>query len=120
MLNKTLKALGGEKQHAKRMLADKTGSVGMPGSVGKKTAEHAAWRTVVESPSATRVIDKLKPSARRNFDKAIEKLARGEKGLNQHRLGRDRAGQMAMDIPGTGNRAWRRANNLSRNYRRQS
>ena len=75
---------------------------GAGGSRAGTTGVGTPWRSIIESPGASKAIDKLSPTGRKGFDTAVEKLARGERGLNQHALGKDRAGQFAIDIPGTG------------------
>ena len=46
---------------------------------------------------------KLTPEARKGYDKAIEALKSGDtRGLNEHPLKGNRAGQWAVDIKGTG------------------
>ena len=59
-------------------------------------------RQITESPGATRALDRLSPEVRRGVDEGLSKIAFDKAGLNQHALRGDRAGQWAMDIPGTG------------------
>ncbi|MBP1046603.1 hypothetical protein I6N96_09915 [Enterococcus sp. BWM-S5] len=60
----------------------------------------------IEIPkNVQRKIKKLSPEQKKALDKALDKLAKGDKtGLNDHALGYDRRGERGIDIKGFGPR----------------
>jgi RHS repeat-associated protein len=59
-------------------------------------------RVIVESGDATKVLDKLGPSARKSVEEALELIRHGKAGGNQHVLTGDLKGFNAIDVKGSG------------------
>jgi len=74
---------------------------------GKGITIGSKWfRTIVESPEATKVIDKLEPSLKKSYEEALEMIRSGQPGRNQHVLG-NKSGQnltgfKGIDLKGSG------------------
>jgi len=68
-----------------------------------KSVPKESSNTINIPKSVEREVKKLSPEAKRAYDKAIEGLKSGDtRGLNDHALTGDRAGQRAVDIKGIG------------------
>ncbi|WP_436488155.1 DUF6443 domain-containing protein [Chitinophaga sp. ARDCPP14] len=59
-------------------------------------------RVIVESGDATKVLDKLGPSARKSVEEALELIRHGKAGGNQHVLTGNLKGFNAIDVKGSG------------------
>lgn len=59
-------------------------------------------KTLIESPGATKIIDKLGKGQKKKVDELLEQIARRQPGKNIHNLKHDLKGKFAADVPGSG------------------
>jgi hypothetical protein len=80
---------------------DKGGEAGTPGEPNNQ----GGWKTpkgIREEKAAYDKSDKLTGKSKEGYEKALDRLSRGESGSNVHKLTGKLAGKKAVDLPGSG------------------